>query len=170
MEGTLNLVEETNMSLERDIDLVNDLRDRPAETEWIEFKLNNDDPDMIGKLTSAISNAARIAGVECAYIIWGISNETHGLEGTNFDPDIKTVGNQVFKLWLAQQLHPSIAFNFREVLHPDGKLILMEVPAATTAPVSFKGDTFLRIGSATPRLTDYPDRYQQLIEKMRPYT
>jgi ATP-dependent DNA helicase RecG len=48
-------------------------------------------------------------------------------------------------------------------------VVLLEIPAATGAPVAFNSIAYIRIGSATPKLTDYPERYQQLIERMQPY-
>lgn len=48
-------------------------------------------------------------------------------------------------------------------------MVLLEIPAATGAPVAFNSIAYIRIGSATPKLTDYPERYQQLIERMQPY-
>jgi predicted HTH transcriptional regulator len=48
-------------------------------------------------------------------------------------------------------------------------VVLLEIPAATGAPVAFNNIAYIRIGSATPKLTDYPQRYQQLIERMQPY-
>jgi len=45
---------------ERDIALINDLRQKASESDCIEFKQDNLDPKVIGKLCSAISNAARI--------------------------------------------------------------------------------------------------------------
>ncbi|MCV2447173.1 hypothetical protein [Paracoccus sp. DMF] len=48
--------------------------------------------------------------------------------------------------------------------------MLLEIPAATAAPTACNGTTFIRVGNATPRLTDEPQRYQRLIERMRPYT
>ena len=46
----------------RTLALIDDLRNLPAETSWIEFKENNADPQRVGKLVSALSNAARFAG------------------------------------------------------------------------------------------------------------
>lgn len=46
------------MSAERTRRLVDDLRAKPAETTWIEFKENNAGGPLIGKLISALSNAA----------------------------------------------------------------------------------------------------------------
>ncbi len=158
------------MSIERDIDLVNDLLARPSETSWVEFKKDNTDPTMIGIRCSALSNAARIAGEDFAYMLWGVEDDTHNIIGSGFDADIDKIGNQPLQLWLAQRLKPSIAFLFRVVPCPEGRVVLLEVPAATSAPVAFMEIPYIRIGSTTPKLMDYPDRYQQLIEAMRPYT
>ncbi len=156
-------------ALERDIALIDDLRALPAETSWVEFKANNADPEMIGKRCSALANAARIDGHDTAHMLWGIADESHEVVGTDFNPDTKKMGNQVLALWLANSLQPSIAFSFRTVEHPQGQVVLLEIPAATGAPVAFNGVQYVRIGSATPKLTDYPDRYQRLIERLQPY-
>lgn len=104
------------------------------------------------------------------YMLWGIDDASQNIIGTTFDPDQKKVGNQPLQMWLAQQLTPSIAFMFRVVGCPEGRVVLLEIPAATSSPVAFEGTPYIRIGSATPKLADYPDRYRQLIEAMQPYT
>lgn len=157
------------MNPSRDVALIDELRARPAEADWLEFKANNSDPEMIGKRCSAMSNAARVASQDMAYMVWGVEDGSHAVVGTDFDPDTKKIGNQALPLWLANSLQPSIAFSFRSIDHPQGRLILLEIPAATGAPVSFNGIPYIRIGSATPKLTDYPERYQQLIERLQPY-
>lgn len=63
-----------------------------------------------------------------------------------------------------------ISFAFRFVDHPDGSVVLMEIPAATNAPVSFESIAYIRIGSATPKLVDHPERHRALIEALRPYS
>jgi predicted HTH transcriptional regulator len=45
-----------------------------------------------------------------------------------------------------------------------------QVTAPTMAPTAFDSVPYIRVGSATPKLSDDPQRYQALIEKMRPYT
>ncbi len=157
------------MSHPRDIALVDELRSLPAETAWVEFKGNNTDPDMIGKRCSALSNAARIEGKDFAYMIWGVDDATHAVVGSSFDPEAQRAHGQVFQLWLANCLQPSIAFSFRTVDHSDGRVVLLEIPAATGTPVAFNSIPYIRIGSATPKLTEYPERYQKLIERMQPY-
>ncbi|KWA38057.1 transcriptional regulator [Burkholderia multivorans] len=157
------------MNLERDIALVDELRSHTSECQWLEFKQNNTEPEMIGKRCSALSNAARIEGRDTAYMLWGIQDETHKVVGTTFAPESQKVGGVVLQLWLAKALQPSIPFTFRTIEHPDGRVVLLEIPAATGTPVSFNGIAYVRIGSATPKLTEYPERYQKLLERMQPY-
>ena len=157
------------MSVSRDIALVDELRALPSEAPWVEFKSNNTDPDMIGKRCSALSNAARIEGRDFAYMVWGIEDGSHAVIGTDFNPEAHKAHGQILQLWLANSLQPSIAFSFRVVSHPEGRVVLLEIPAATGTPVAFNSITYIRIGSSTPKLTDYPERYQQLIERMQPY-
>jgi len=158
------------LNLQRDIDLVNGLREYPAETGWFEFKENNSNPEKIGKLISAISNAARIDDKECGFIVWGINDNTHDVTGTTFQPTSKKVGNEPYEFWLNKRFQPNIALQFRSVAHPDGNLILLEIPAPTAAPIAFNGIAYDRIGSATPALMDNQKRYQLLIRKIQPYS
>lgn len=153
---------------QRLVDLINDLVGH-EEASWLEFKLNNADAEMVGIRISAISNAARLAGQQTGFMVWGIDDVTHSVVGTTFNPDTQRVGNQVLSLWLAQQLMPSIAFNFQTIQHPAGRLVLLEIPAATAAPVAFRNIAYIRIGSATPKLSEYPERYQALVGALRPY-
>lgn len=158
------------MSLnERDIALVDDLRAGRHENACVEFKHENDDPEMIGKLVSALSNAARSLNKELSYVVWGIEDGTGRILGTSFQPDAKKIGGQAFEFRLAQLLKPSPAFSFREVAHQEGRLVLLEIPAASTSPVEYAGTAYMRIGSATPKLSDHPERYQKLIVNLRPY-
>lgn len=157
------------MSEVRDIALIDELRSKPGETPWLEFKQNYSDFEMIGKYCSALSNSARLEGHDMAFLLWGIEDNTHAVTGTDFNPDTFKVGNQPLPFVLAKQLQPSIAFSFRTINHPQGRVVLLEIPAATGTPVTFNSIAYIRISSATPKLTDYPERYQQLIERMQPY-
>ena len=157
------------MNEERRLALIEHLRGLSAETEWAEFKVNNTDPKMIGTLISALSNVACIWGEPHGYMLWGIENGTHNVVGTSFEPKTATVNAQLLELWLAKALSPSPAFKFIPVDHPEGKLILLEVPAASLVPVKFNSIAYLRIGSATPKLSDFPDREADLLSKLKPF-
>lgn len=51
------------------ISVVHELRKLPRETEWVEFKRNNDDPNEIGEYLSALANVAVLLGKVNAYLV-----------------------------------------------------------------------------------------------------
>ena len=157
------------MNHTRILALIDDLRAASAETACVEFKENNFAPAAIGKYISALANAAALAERDFAYLLWGVRDFDHAVTGTHFEPDSVKHQGQPLAFWLAQRLNPDVAFSFQVVAHPDGRLVLLEIPAATTSPVEFERTAYIRIGSATPRLSDYPDRQKALWNKLQPY-
>ena len=157
------------MNEPRTLALIDELRQLPAETAWVEFKENNTDAQMIGKLISALANAARLADQPFAYVLWGVRDGSHAAVGTTFEPSRQTQQNQPLELWLSQRLQPAIAFDFKPVDYHGLRLLLLEIPAATGSPVEFDRTAYGRIGSATPRLSDYPERLKALWAKLQPY-
>ena len=158
------------MNSSRNIALVDELTSQTAEAPWLEFKRDNSDPALVGKLVSALSNAARLEGRESAFLVWGVEDGAREIVGTSFKPFTKKVGNQGLHLWLQQKLKPAPVLEFKEVNHPLGRVVLLEISAPTMAPVTFNDIPYDRLGSATPKLTDNPQRYQRLIERIRPYS
>ena len=152
----------------RRIAVIDDLRNLPAETAWVEFKENNTHPPVIGRLISAVSNAAQLEDREFGYVVWGVRDD-HTIAGTRFEPTAAKHRGQPLEFWLSQMVRPGVAFSFRTVRHPEGRLVLLEVPAATAAPVEFDRTAYVRIGSATPRLADHPERQRSLWDRLRPY-
>lgn len=159
----------TTQTLERTRRLIDDLRAMPAETSWVEFKENNADGPLVGKLIAALSNAARLADQHFAYLVWGIRDGDHDAVGTSFQPGVKREQGQPFEHWLASRLQPSLEFRFEEVDYHGQRLVLLTIPAAATAPVEFDRSGYLRIGSATPRLSDHPERLRALWSRLQPY-
>lgn len=74
--------------------LFHELRKIPHETEWVEFKHNNDNPDEIGEYLSALANSAALLGKVNAYLVWGVDNRSHKVIGTAFRPARAKVGNE----------------------------------------------------------------------------
>jgi ATP-dependent DNA helicase RecG len=153
----------------REIDLVDSLLAMGRETEWLEFKENNDDPELIAKLCSAVANAAAYHRESHAYIIWGVRDTDCAVVGTSVDLKRKRQGNQPFELWLANKLAPSVHFEITDINYHEQRLVMIKLNAPTAAPISYNGAIYIRIGDATPLLTSYPERYTQLIDRMRPY-
>lgn len=74
--------------------LVRELAKLPNETEWVEFKLNNANPEEIGNDISALSNGAALHEKDRAYIVFGVDDKTHNIIGTKFKPRLAKKGNE----------------------------------------------------------------------------
>ena len=78
----------------------------PKETEWVEFKENMADPQEIGEYISALSNSAALCGKSAAYLVWGVSNNSHDIVGTSFKPHTARKGSEELESWLLRLLSP----------------------------------------------------------------
>ena len=156
--------------VDRDVVLIRDLLKASAEGHIVEFKHNNTDAKMIGKLISALSNSARKNNKPFAYIVWGIEDGTHDPIGTSFDPEIAKVGNQPLQIWLSNQLRPRVDFGFRRVDYEGNNLVLLEIPPALNAPIEFERTAYIRIGEATPRLSDNEQAQAALWREINSFT
>ena len=126
--------------------LVRELSKYPDETEWIEFKCNYNEPQMIGEYISALSNSAALSGKPKGYVVWGINNESHNIDGTIFQYRKSKKGNEELESWLAHMLTPSIDFKFFEVSMDGVTVVILEIPCADNQPVGFAGCEYIRIG------------------------
>jgi len=157
-----------NKTPTREVALVDEFAKLPSETSWVEFKVNNYRPELIGTLISAISNAARLNDERCGYVVWGIDN-SHNIVGTKFQPAAEMVQDQPLEFWLARRLSPSINFRFKDVHHTKGRLVMLEIPAAEQVTTKFENIAYLRIGQTTPKLADFPVREAALLSKLKPF-
>ena len=142
--------------------LIERLRILPEETEWLEYKMNNSDPMLIGEYISALSNSAAILNKEKAYLLWGINNKTHEIEGTKFAPKKEKKGNEEIENWLAGNLSPKVDFGFIEIETAKGKVIILEIPRAVSRPTAFRGVEYVRIGSYKKKLKEFPEKERKL--------
>ncbi len=142
--------------------LVRELCKLPAETEWVEFKINKADPQEIGEYISAIANSAALAEREHGYLVWGVENDGHRIVGTTFSPLKTKRGNQQLENWLLQLISPRISFQFVSLSVDGEKIVVLQVPRANSRPVQFQGQEFIRIGSQKRRLSDYPEKERTL--------
>jgi ATP-dependent DNA helicase RecG len=148
-------------------EILNRLRELPREAATVEFKMNLHEPSEIGQYLSALANAAALAGDERAWLVWGVDNATHAVKGTVFDPfSNKAEGNQPLIIWLQHMTVPRADFTFHECPHPDGKVILLEIHPARTAPIAFRNIRYIRIDSHKTKLSDHPDKEARLWAKL----
>ena len=152
----------TDRSAEYLVGLVRELCKLPRETEWVEFKENNTDPQEIGEYLSALANAAALNGKAFAYLVWGVEDLNHDIVGTRFSPPTARKGNEPLESWLLRLLTPKIHFRFHE-LNVDGKpVVVLEIARAFRHPVRFAADAFIRIGAVKKPLKEAPDRERAL--------
>jgi predicted HTH transcriptional regulator len=134
----------------------------PQETEWVEWKHNNDHPEMIAERLSALANSAALHGRDFGYMIWGIEDGTKNVVGTTFRPRQAKKGNEELENWLMRSLHPQVSFRMHEWTHQGVPLVLFEIPRASHAPVRFGSEEFIRIGSLTKKLKEYQEKEREL--------
>ena len=135
-------------------DLVRELRALPVETAWVEFKHNNANPAMIGKNISALSNGAALNDRPIGYLVWGVDDTTHEIIGTNFAPELKGTGPQEPRI--RSSISENCDFRFHEVSIDGLRVVVLEINPAIQYPVRYKGESFIRVGSATKPLKDVP--------------
>ncbi|MBW2059893.1 MAG: ATP-binding protein, partial [Deltaproteobacteria bacterium] len=147
------------MTQDKYIALIDRLGALPTETEWLEFKRNRYEPQVLGEYLSALANSASLAGQPCGYLLFGIDDKTHEVVGTKFGPyPAKGKGNQDLIHWLAMGLQPRPLFEVHVVEHPKGRVVIFEVGAARGQPVRFYGQAWIRIGTNKTLLRNHPEK------------
>lgn len=150
------------MNNEELIVLVDRLRREPHETDWLEFKENRYEPQGIGEYFSALANSACLAWKQRGYLVFGIDDVTHEVVGTSFDPykekaKGKGQSNQNLLIWLSSGLEPNVGFETHIVDHPEGRVVMFRIGAASGQPVRFYGKAFIRVGSSKTNLANHPE-------------
>lgn len=146
------------MNNEELVELLNHLLKQPQESEWVEFKQNFHSEKEIGERISALSNGACLVNQEYAYMIFGVKDEIHTVEGTVFKPSTHKVKKQELETWLHNRLSPRIDFRFYEFEYNDKSVAIIEIPAASTQPISFDRTDYIRVGSYTRKLYEFPEK------------
>lgn len=142
--------------------LLNELIKFSKENEWVEFKDSNGDPQMIGEDISALANSAALLNKTSAYMVWGIEDVTHRIIGTCFKPSTAKHKQQELESWLLQKLDPKIDFRFFEFAYNGLDTVILEIQPAIHKPVRFDGTEFIRVGSNTKKLRDFPEKEREL--------
>jgi predicted HTH transcriptional regulator len=146
--------------------LIDSLRKEHGEKEWVEFKLNYISPDEVGEYLSALSNAAALADQDSGFLVFGINDETHKVNGTTYKGSAEKVGNEEIENWLRTQLDPHTDIKFSEFLYEDQlRIVLISVDSASHRPVRFKEIEYIRVGTYKKKLKDHPEIEQKLWEK-----
>ena len=140
--------------------LIDSLIQRGKETEWIEFKQNFHSKEEIGERISALSNSAYLCNMPYGYIVFGVENETLQITGTDLYATRKKVGSEELEAWLSQRLNPRVDFEIIDDFDYEGKghICVFKIPATASRPVSFTNEEYVRVGSTTRKLRDFPQK------------
>ena len=92
----------------------------------------------------------------------GIEDENHAVVGTTFSYAAKKKGNEPLENWVLRKLSPRIDFRFHEVTVDERRVVLLEIDRASRNPVAFDGNEFIRVGSVTKKLREFPEKERDL--------
>lgn len=146
--------------------LLDELLAMGRETEWVELKHNQHDPDEIGEYISCLANSACLHEKPEAYLIWGIEDNSLRPVGTTFKPFLAKVGNEELENWLSTQLSPGVEFRWYETIYRGVTVVVTVIPAASHTPIQFKGTEYIRIGTYKKKLKDTPEKQKELWRKL----
>lgn len=137
--------------------LVRQMIQHSTELPWLEFKVNNCDPQMIGEDISALANAAAYYDRPKAYLIWGVEDDTHNLRGTIFNPNTQRQGNQPLEIWLRTQLSENAEYEFVSAEIENKTIVVLIITRAVERTVMFRKTEYIRVGSSTKKLNEVPN-------------
>ena len=140
-------------------ELVSELMKQSHESEWLEFKHNFHSAEEIGERLSALSNGACIRNQPFGYLVFGVEDKTHRIIGTTFKAKSHKKGNENLEHWLATLLNPRIDFEVYEFDYDaDRHISLFVIPAAKNQEVEFQRRAYIRVGSVTRSISDFPEK------------
>ncbi|PBP68493.1 transcriptional regulator [Pseudomonas syringae] len=120
-----------------------------GESEVVEFKeaKNGYDFSKLGKYFSALSNEANLKGMPSAWLVFGVKDNLQ-VVGSQFREAFKDL--QSLKKEVADKVSQRLSFiDIHTVLHPDGRVLLFEIPAAPQGlPVTWEGHYYGRDGES----------------------
>lgn len=144
------------MTAEELTDILDSLLTLPAETEVVEFKKaeRNFDDRELGQYFSALSNEANLNGKSCAWLVFGVLNNTHEVVGSQYKNTRPAL--DAMKKKIADQTTGRHTFTeIYELRYRNGKRVVMfEIPPAPKGiPVAYQNHYYGRDGESLQGLS-----------------
>lgn len=147
--------------------LIKDLTNAKHETEWIEFKVNNSNPEEIGEYISALANSAVIYDQEWGYLVYGVSDNPVEVVGTKFNANDKVKGNQDLSNWLSTLVDPGVNIQFIEgSFEGKNRVVVIKIEQSVGYPTKFKGCAYVRVGQVKKPLDKAQEKQKLLWNKL----
>lgn len=134
----------------------------PSESAWVEFKENNEDPDMIGRWISAGANAAILAGRDRAFLVFGVRDSDRECVGTAVRLCRLKKGGENLENWLARTLSPKLMLDVIDFEHAGKQFSIISIETSYERPVRFSDTEWIRVGENTKKLSDFPEHERAL--------
>jgi len=100
-------------------------------------------------------------------MLWGVDDKTHEIVGTTYDFQTLKKGNQELESWLRDLLSKNADFQFHSVQMDDKRVGVLIIYKATNQTVMFGKVDYIRVGSYTKKLSEYPALQAQLWDRIR---
>ena len=142
--------------------LLKRLLSEPAESTWLEFKVNNKDPREIGEYISALANAAMLAGRDRAFLVFGIRDKTLERVGTKVRLLQERQGGENLPNWLSRLLEPRLLLDIVDFECDELSFSIIGIDPAYERPVRFNGTEFIRINENKRKLAEFPEHERAL--------
>jgi ATP-dependent DNA helicase RecG len=150
------------MPIQNPCALLDRLLAEPAESPWLEFKANNDDPQLIGEYVSALANASMLAGQDRAYLVFGINDKTRAREGTKVRLHEIKKGGENLQNWLTRMVEPRLMLDFEDFECGGLQFSILAIEPTYDRPVRFSGTEYFRIGENKKKLVEFPEHERAL--------
>src|SRR6185312_8256254 len=118
--------------------------------------------DDIGEYISALSNGASLQSQPYGYLVFGIDDTTIQPVGTNFRPTKHKVGDEELENWLLQRVSPRIEVEIFETIYNEKLISVFRIQPAINQPTCFKKQDYIRVGSYTRSLKDFPEKEKKI--------
>jgi ATP-dependent DNA helicase RecG len=150
------------------IQLLDELRALPVETEWLEFKEAKNDYDFakLGKYFSAIANEANLKGRDYGWLIFGVEDKQRAIVGSQYRRDRAKLES------LKQEVanHTTGQLTFLEIFELDvagQRVVMLQIPAAPQGmPIAWQGFYYGRDGESLGALNlDELERIRRQVAK-----
>lgn len=129
---------------------------------WLEFKVNNANPDEIGEYVSALGNGAMLADRDRAYLVFGVDDKSRKKVGTTIRLQELRKGNEPLAGWLSRMIEPRLYLELLDFDCDGLQFSILTIEPTYDRPVKFSGAEYIRIGESKKPLLQFPQHERAL--------
>lgn len=142
--------------------LLGRLLNEDGEREWLEYKVNNSNVQLIGEYVSALANSAMLANRDRAFLVFGIEDKSKRRIGTTIKLHELKKGAENFPNWISRLLEPKIILEFLDFEVDGLNFSIITIEPSYDRPVAFSGAEYIRIGENKRKLKEFPHHERSL--------